>query len=127
MIKSGEYIQLIMFFQSNLHFLFDYSRWEQIEEIEAIKRLDELRILHNKYKVECENWNVYPHKDLTKLNMIKEDIKRISREFKIRVEFFEPKHLSFKKGFHAAYFHEGTNITDLIIFNTKREDSSTSR
>lgn len=126
MIKSGEYIQLLQFSLKNNMFFINYAVYENIEMIEAFKRFDELRILHNKYKSECENWNVYPHKDLTKLNLIKEDIIRVTKEFKVNVHFYEPKNLSFKKGFHCAYTYESVNINDLIIFNTKRENSHVS-
>lgn len=126
MIKSGEYIQLLIFLEKNSTFLYIYSANNNIEIIEGAKRFDELRILHSKYKSECENWNVYPHKDLTKLNLIKEDIIRVTKEFKVNVHFFEPNNLSFKKGFHCAYTYESVNINDLIIFNTKRENSHVS-
>lgn len=126
MIKSGEYIQLLIFLEKNSTFLYIYSANNNIEIIEGAKRFDELRILYNKYKSECENWNVYPHKDLTKINLIKEDIIRITKEFKVNVHFFEPNNLSFKKGFHCMYTYESVNINDLIIFNTKRENSHVS-
>ena len=128
MIKSGEYIQLLQFFgnKNNLNFLVYYSELQSIEIIEACKRLDELRIIHNKYKIHAENWNVYPHKDLTEMNMIKEDINRICNEFKIYVIFLNKDVLNFKKGIHANYFFENINITELIVFHQKRDKSSVS-
>lgn len=128
MIKPGEYIQILEFFgkPNNINFLIKYSAFQNIEIIEGCKRLDELRILHNKFKKECDAYVVYPHLDLTKKNMLQEDILRICNEFKITVIFPNTNTLEFKKGIQAFYSFEHLNITDLIIFNKERKPSQVS-
>lgn len=132
MIKSGEYIQLLEFFSKDYNFslLYDYSRFEQIQIIETCKRFDEVRLIHKKYKSECESWRLYPNKHLNngleKLNLIRKDLQDVCRQFKIRIMFYEYGTVNFKKGFFASYFHEQRQITDLIVFNIERKESSTS-
>lgn len=133
MIKSGEYIQLLEFFSKDYNFslLHDYSRLEQIQIIETCKRFDEVRLIHRKYKSECENWRIFPNKHLNNgldnLIDIKKDLSDVCRQFKIRIMFYEYGSINFKHGFFSSYFHEQRNITDLIVFNTERKESSTSR
>lgn len=128
MIKSGEYIQLLQFFgnKKNLNFMIYYSGLQSIEVIEACKRFDELRIIHNKYKSHGENYNVYPNKDLKEMMMIQDDIVRICKEFRITVIFNTKSHLEFQKDIHANYYFEDIKITELIVFHKKREASSIS-
>lgn len=128
MIKPGEYIQLLQFFsnQYNRNIISDYSFNENILEIETCKRFDELRIIHNKYKIQCENWNVYPNKDLTELIELRNAINEVCIQFKIRAIFFNNKSTEFKKSLHAKYFYEKYDITDLIVFVKERKESSTS-
>lgn len=130
MIKSGEYIQILQFMSINKEFLTKYSFYENLELIETCKRFDELRILHMKYKRECDNYNVFPNKPLfdglVKLNMLQEDIQRICNEFKIRVVFFDSKTTEYKHGQQCSYWHQTTNVSDLIIFNNERKPSSVS-
>lgn len=132
MIKSGAYIQLLEFFSKSHNFslLDDYSKWEQIQIIETCKRFDELRIVHKKYKLECDSWSLYPNKHLNggldKLNGIKNDLQEICRQFKIRVVFYDKKTQAFRQGIHAAYYHEQRNVTDLIVFVKDRKESSIS-
>lgn len=128
MIKSGEYIQLLWFFKNpnNCDFINRYAAHNAIEVIEACKRFDELRILHNKYKSECENWDVYPHMDLNKMNLLKQDIVRLCVEFKIQYNLVLPKTELWKNGIHFQYFYMNYNITDLIVMYQKRKPSSVS-
>lgn len=125
MIKPGEYIQLLMFFQNsvNWNFITQYSAYEMIEPIETCKRLDELRVLHNKYKLECEKYDVYAHLDLTQMEMLIEDIKRICKEFKIRYDFNTKGNIEYKAGIHVNYYHEQRKITNLIVFYQTRKPS----
>lgn len=132
MIKSGEYIQLLQFFSQNNCFMFinNYAMYEQIEIIEACKRFDEVRLIHNKIKKECENWLVYPNKNLNggldKLKALTKDMEEVCRQFKIRIDWKKRETIEFRNGIHADYFHESTKITNLIIFSQERKESNTS-
>jgi len=128
MIKSGEYIQILEFFgkEVNINFLQRYAAFNNIERIEAYKRFDELRVLHNKYRLQCDNWSVYPNKDLTEMSMLYEDITRICNEFKINIKYLSKDMLEFKKGIHLRYYYDNQDITDLIIMYQKRENSQVS-
>lgn len=128
MIKPGEYIQLLQFFSysKNKDFINVYSAICNIEYIETFKRLDEIRCIHKKYKSQCENWNIYPNKDLTEIYELQKAIEEICNEFKVKVQFANNKTIDFKKGIHAFYYYENWNITDLIVFAKERKESSTS-
>lgn len=121
MIKPGEYIQLLSAIDKiGTLFFANYCYNENLERIEMFKRLDELRALHNKYKAECEHYDIYPHLNLDKMELLIEDLKRIGREFKIRIEFTTKGGIEYKSGIHANYYHEQIKITDLIVFYQKR-------
>lgn len=126
MIKPGEYIQLLDFFRSGNNIITYYSNNENLQFIETCKRFDEVRLLHLKYKKECDNYSLYPHLDLTKLNAWNKAIENVCKQFKIKVIFKESKTTEYKKGLHAFYYYKEYNITDLIVFFKNRNKSSTS-
>lgn len=126
-MKPGQYIQLLQFFSTeNRNFLIEYSTDLNIELIECCLRFDELRELHSKFKKECDTYLIYPHLDYTKLLMLKDDIIRISNEFKIEVSFPKSNTTWFKKGIQAFYNYKNYKLNDLIIFNTTRKKSHVS-
>lgn len=128
MITPGEYIQILEYFgkSENWDIIRKYSALSNLHIIEGCKRFDELRELHNKYKKECDHYKVYPNYNLDKMNMLIDDIKRITEEFKIRVEFVTNGTVEYKDGIHANYFYNYQKITPLIVFNKKREKSQVS-
>lgn len=123
-MKPGEYIQILEFFANKgSHFLLDYCVTKKLEITDSCKRFDEVRVLHKKYKKECEAYLLYPHLDLEKMNMLKLDIERICKEFGFRVIFLEKQQTEYKKGLQALYYYETTNITNLIVFFITRGKS----
>ena len=127
MITSGEYIQILEFLAGNNYYFFgNYIEHEDISWIEGAKRLDELRILHLKYKKECQMWLVYPHLDLKNMLLIKKDLIDVCKVFNIGVMFLEKQNSEYKKGIHCFYNYKGQNITDFLVFHQKRAKSNIS-
>lgn len=132
MIKPGEYIQIIEFFDANNQFTYTYCTSENIDILEAAKRFDELRDLHAKYKKECDLYTIYRNLDCKKMNELAGSIKQMCAEFKIIPVFYDPKTTNYKSGWHTNYHYktrsgEITDITNLLVFFIKRNKSSVAR
>lgn len=117
MISSKEYKQLLEFFTINSSYILNYSIKQNINTFECLNRLDELRLLHLKYKKECDSYNLYPHLNLDKLNLLKKDIEEFCLFNNLDVIFYNKSYLSFKKGIHCSYKFIHIDITNLIIFS----------
>lgn len=130
-IKPGEYIQLLNFFSLNPNFIDCYHIENNIELWDTYRRFDELREVHLKYKKECDTYCVYRNLDLTNMNLYKQDIITICKEFKINVTFLEYQNIEYKKGIHCFYNYHGKtrsyNITELIILYKEMKKSSVAK
>lgn len=121
-MKSGPYIHVLNFFR-NSDFVQQYCHAMNVQPEDLFKRLDELRILHLKYKKECELYSIYRNLILDKMNFLINDLERICNEFGFIVQFTAYGTTEYKKEIHAKYYYNSTDITDLIVHWIKRKPS----